>query len=215
MSQLSTFHEETINTTIVKDDIETIPNYLAKKNKLFKDVIYQVSSSSSLLKNKMKELRRMAILTHKIMLVQMFHTLWSTYLKSGTGILRATELPSMKVWPTEVKSLVTTQTTNEDEACLACVNNYLHHLNDRMEHYRNDLNRIKGQLGVDTQAIETFVQHGLETRRLEMEHKVTLVHYDYNDQVLEFEYLQLNPSKHQVRSMWNASSIDISFFSSV
>ena len=110
---------------------------------------------------------------------------------------------------------MTKQTTNEDEACLACVNNYLRHLDDRMEHYRNELNRIKGQLGVDTQAIEIFVQQGLETRRLEMEHKVTLVHYDYTDQVLEFEYLQHNPSKHQVRSVWNASLIWISFVSSV
>ena len=200
MSQLSTVHEETISWTIVKDDIEATPNYLSMKNKSFKDVIYQVSLSSSLLKNKMKELRRMAILTYKIMLTQMYHTLWSTYLKSGTGILKANELPGMKVWPTEVTALVVTQTTNEDEACLACVNNYLSHLDDRMANCRTELNRIEGQLVVDTLAIEAFVQQGLETRRLEMEHKATLVHYDYNDRVLEFEYLQHKPSKHQVRS---------------
>ncbi|CAF1083685.1 unnamed protein product [Didymodactylos carnosus] len=197
MSHLSTSRQPTISSTNVKDDIEAIPNYLSKKNKSFKDVIYRASSSSSLLKNKMKGLRRMVILMYKIMLIQIYHTLWSTYLKSGTGILKAKELPGVKVWPTEVKSLVMKQKANEDEACLACVNHYLRHLDDRMEHYRDELNRINGQLCVNTQTIETFVQQGLEARRLEMEHKVTLVHHDYNDRVLESEYLQQKPSKHQ------------------
>ena len=207
MSQLSTSRQTTISSTTVKDDIETIPNYLSKKNKSFEGVIYRVSLSSSLLKNKMKELRRMAILMYKIMLIQIYHTLWSTYWKSGTGIPKAKELPGIKVWPTEVKSLVMNQIANEDEACLACVNHYLRHLDDRMEHYRDELNRINGQLCVDTQTIETFVERGLEARRLKMEHKVTLVHCDYNDRVLESEYLQQKPSKHQVRPVWYTSSV--------
>ena len=209
MSQLSTSRQTTISSTNVKDDIEAMPNYLSKKNKSFEDVIYRVSLSSLLLKNKMKGLRRMAILMYKIMLIQIYHTLWSTYLKSGTGILKAKELPGMKVWPTDVKSLVIKQTANEDEACLACVNHYLRHLEDRMGHCRDELNRMKAQLCVDTQAIETFVQQGLQTRRLEMEHKVTLVHHDYNDRVLESEYLQQKPSKHQVRSVWYTSCVYI------
>ena len=214
MSQLCTSHKETLSSTIVKDDIEAIPNYLSKKNKSFEDFIYRVSSSSSLLKSKMKGLRRMVILIYKIRLIQIYHTLWSTYLKSGTGMLRAKELPGVKVWPTEVKSSVMKQKANEDEACLACANHYLRHLDDRMEHYRDELNKINGQLCVDTQTIETFVQQGLEARRLEMEHKVTLVHHDYNNRVLEFEYLQQKPSKHQVRSVQYTSSAWISFFSS-
>jgi hypothetical protein len=199
MSQLSTVHEETISSIIVKDDIESIPNYLSTTNESFKDVLYRVSLLSTQLKNKMKDLRRLTILTYRTRLIQMYHTLWSTYLQSGTGILKGKELPGVQVWPLEVQSLPMKPTTHE--ACLACVNNYLRQLDDRMETYRTELNTMKGPLDVNIlAAIEAFVQQGLEMRRLEMEHKATLVHYDYNDRVLEFDYLQLNPSKHQVRS---------------
>ena len=64
----------------------------------------------------------MAMLTYKIMLIQIYHTLWSTYFKSGTGILKAKELPGIKFWPAEVKSLVVKQMANEDKACLASFN---------------------------------------------------------------------------------------------
>lgn len=158
-------------------------------------------------RNYSASLRRIAILMYKIMLIQIYQKLWSTYLKSGTRILKERESPGIKVWPTEVKSSMMKQTSNADEACLACVNRYLRHLDDRMEYYRDELNTIKGRLCADTQTIQTFVQQGLGFRQLEMEHKVTLVHHDYDDRVLESEYLQQKPSKHQVRSAWDTSSV--------
>ena len=115
------------------------------------------------------------------------------------GTLKSDQSHIIIVWPTEVKSFVMKHAINEDEACLTYVNNYLHHLDDKMKQYQSELNTKKNHIRVDIQMIEMYVQQGLESLRIETEYKIALVQYDYNDHVLELEYLQNNPSKHQVR----------------
>ncbi|CAF5071144.1 unnamed protein product, partial [Rotaria socialis] len=72
-----------------------IPDYLTKKNKSFKEMIHQILSSITTTtttteeksNNNTNELRRIAILIYKIMVIQSYRYLWKNYLKSGTGQL--------------------------------------------------------------------------------------------------------------------------------
>jgi hypothetical protein len=125
-----------------------------KRNEAFEKMIYQTSS----VKHLMKELRQIAILMYTIMSIQMSHSLWTIYLKSGMGTQKSDQSHAIKVWPIEVKSLVMKQVTNEDEDCLTYVNNCLHHLDDKMKQYQTELNTKKSHIYVDTQMIEIFVQ---------------------------------------------------------
>lgn len=208
MSQLSTSHKEATISGNVNDDFEKIPSYLSKTNEAFEKTIHQISS----VKHIKKELRQIAILMYKIMSIQMSYSLWTIYLKSGIGTLNSDQPHAIKVWPIEVKSLVMKQATNEDETCLSYVNNYLRHLDEKMKRYQTELNTKKGHLNIDTHIIQMFVQQGLESYRMETEHKITLVQYDYNDYVLEMEYLQHHPSKHQVRYLTKLVFIELVFF---
>ena len=208
MSQLSTSHKEATISGNVNDDFEKIPSYLSKTNEAFEKTIHQISS----VKHIKKELRQIAILMYKIMSIQMSYSLWTIYLKSGIGTLNSDQPHAIKVWPIEVKSLVMKQATNEDETCLSYVNNYLRHLDEKMKRYQTELNTKKGHLNIDTQIIQMFVQQGLESYRMEIEHKITLVQYDYNDYVLEMEYLQHHPSKHQVTYLTKVVFIELVFF---
>ncbi|CAF4843987.1 unnamed protein product, partial [Rotaria socialis] len=76
----------------INDQLEIIPNYLTKQNIAFKKLMYQALSSittttTEKLNNNMDELRKIAILIYKIMVIQTYQYLWKIYFKSGTGQL--------------------------------------------------------------------------------------------------------------------------------
>ncbi|CAF5043546.1 unnamed protein product, partial [Rotaria socialis] len=107
----------------IKDQLEMIPDYLTKKNKSFKEMIHQILSSITTTttttteeksNNNTNELRRIAILIYKIMVIQSYRYLWKNYLKSGTGQLFIRSKTKQKlfysitlpIWPNEVKRIV-------------------------------------------------------------------------------------------------------------
>ncbi|CAF3486707.1 unnamed protein product [Rotaria socialis] len=93
MSQLSTnaTHEKDPITIMkeIRDQLEIIPNYLTKQNISFKELMHQALSSiittAEKLNTNMDELRKIAILLYKIMVIQTYQYLWKIYFKSGTG----------------------------------------------------------------------------------------------------------------------------------
>ncbi|CAF2021342.1 unnamed protein product, partial [Rotaria magnacalcarata] len=103
----------------INDQLEIIPNYLTKQNIAFKKLMHQALSSittttTEKLNSNTNELRKIAILLYKIMVIQTYQYLWKTYFKSGTGQLIApfetkqklfysTTLP---IWPKEIKTIV-------------------------------------------------------------------------------------------------------------
>ncbi|CAF3710693.1 unnamed protein product, partial [Rotaria socialis] len=73
----------------IKGQLEIIPNYLTKQNISFKELMHQVLSSmitaaataenSNKNVNNIDELRKIAILLYKIMVIQTYQYLWETY----------------------------------------------------------------------------------------------------------------------------------------
>ncbi|CAF4247803.1 unnamed protein product, partial [Rotaria magnacalcarata] len=79
----------------INDQLEIIPNYLTKQYIAFKKLMHQALSSvtttttTEKLNSNTNELRKIAILLYKIMVIQTYQYLWKTYFKSGTGQLIA------------------------------------------------------------------------------------------------------------------------------
>lgn len=83
--------------------------------------------------------------------------------------------------------------------CLTFTSQYLSDLEKKVKNYETQLNIEKRRLREHIQTIELFVQERLESFRIRIEHQIELVHYNYNDRMLEFQYLRYNPTLRQVR----------------
>jgi hypothetical protein len=213
LSQLSTSHQNQEKVTkIEKQTVEKpVPDYLLKANKSFEKLIYPLLPKTTTTSNIVEDLRQVAILIHQIMSSHILHSLWTTYLKSGMGELKGQQQltqASVLFWPLKVKSMVTKDIragTNEHDACMTFVQKRLSELEENMKQYRTELNvresRLHGYTQAIRRAIETFVQQGVDSLQRDIEHKIVLVQFDYNDRVLELEYLHHNPNEDQVR-LW-------------
>jgi hypothetical protein len=146
--------------------IDKVPNYLLDSNKAFEKTITPLLPTMTT--SDLQEFRYVAILMHKIILLDIIHSLWITYRKSGMG-----DLPSMlqanhsntNVWPTEVQSLIKQkqiQNINEDEACLMFVNNCLQKLNDKNQEYRKELHFRTSRLRNYTPRIQQTMEKYIE-----------------------------------------------------
>lgn len=217
MKQLST------NTTKPKDSffneiktaIETIPNYLTKRNKSFKHMIDQILSTMKIATtttDNMDDVRKIAILNYKIMIIQIYQLLWTTYLKAGMGQLiipsskKLSYSTTLSIWPKEIKTMILSKskkkTTNQTEICLKFVNDQLNALNYHLKQYQMELNikvnTVQGYTSIIQKIIETYIEQNLQRFRMEIEHKIELIHYDYHIEALKLEYYQLNPNSFQV-----------------
>ncbi|CAF1459789.1 unnamed protein product, partial [Rotaria magnacalcarata] len=211
MSQLSTnvTHEKDPIKIMkeIRDQLEIIPNYLTKQNISFKELIHQVLSSiittTEKLNNNMDELRKIAILIYKIMVIQTYQYLWKTYLKSGTGQLiipsetkqKLSYSTTLSVWPKEMKAIVLSNkkdTTNENEICLKFVNGHLYALQHQLKQYQQELNikanNFQGYTISIQEKLMTYIELNLNSSlSKKIEHQVELIHYDYHIQALQLE----------------------------
>ena len=188
-------------THIVNDDTEeNIPFYLSKDSKSFEHIVEHVSSSETI-----EEIRQMAILMYQLAIIHLQKSLWMTYLKSGTGKLKSciTGNVGPSIWPVEVQSMMKRLVNENDHtACLTLVNDHLSDLENQIGQYQTELTMKKNQLSNYIQTIETFVQQGLASIRLDIQHQIALVQYTYNDRILESKYLQHTPTENQVSLMY-------------
>ncbi|CAF2075353.1 unnamed protein product [Rotaria magnacalcarata] len=179
LSQLSTTcHQLTEHLDMVnKDNEQMIPYYLSNESKSFEQILNHVSSKDSV-----EELRQMALLIYQVYIIHLEKSLWVTYLKAGTGKIQVNQVDNdnminPQIWPVEVQQLHRKQSTysTDNVTCLTYVTQHLYYF----------------------QTIETFVQQGLESVRLQTEHQISIVQYNYNDCVLELQYLEHSPTSHQ------------------
>ncbi|CAF4679866.1 unnamed protein product [Rotaria socialis] len=225
MSQLSTSatHEKNPIKIMkeIKDQLEIIPNYLTKQNISLKELMHQVLSSiittAEKSNNNIDELRKIAILLYKIMVVQTYQYLWKTYLKSGTGqlivpfetkqkLFYSTTLP---IWPKEIKTIVLSNKkdkTNENEICLKFVNNQLNELQRQLKQYQQELNikanNFQGYTLSIQEKLMTYIEENLNSSlSKKIEHQVELIHYDYHIRALKLEYFQHKPNEYQKQLM--------------
>jgi hypothetical protein len=224
MSQLSTraTHKKDLIKIMkeIRDQLEIIPNYLTKPNISFKELIHQVLSSITTAEksnnnaNNMNELRKIAILLYKIMVIQTYQHLWTTYLKSGTGQLiipseikqKLSYSTTLPIWPKEIKTIVLSNNkgkTNENEICLKFVNEQLNELQRHLRSYQQELNihanNYQGYTLSIQEMLMTYIEQNLNSSlHKKIEHQVELIHYDYHIRALKLEYFQLQPNQYKV-----------------
>ena len=188
---------------------DQIPEYLQSTNKIFDQIItdHTMNSAISIVK---EDLRQISILKHKIADMKLSKKLWETYLKSGTGQWETQESNKTNVdrrmWPLQVKKMVLSKKSktidtsegspNEQKIYEITVYEHLKELNDIIEQYQNELDRMKNTLMYYTDDIEkridTFVQqHGIRLLELKFNYKIAILEYDYDVELLEREYLRL------------------------
>ncbi|CAF1006674.1 unnamed protein product [Rotaria sordida] len=138
------------------------------------------------------------------------------YLKSGTGqlIIQSKEqlncLTNLHVWPKEIKIIIKQKSikmnaTNENDIYINFISNKLHELDNQLKQYQTELNQKIISFYVNPlelqQLIETYIQQNLSSFRMEIEHKIELIHYDYYIQALKLEYYRYNPNEYQKQLM--------------
>ncbi|CAF4531987.1 unnamed protein product [Rotaria socialis] len=207
----------------IRDQLEIIPNYLIKQNISFKKSMHQVLSSmitaattenSNKNVNSIDELRKIAILLYKIMVIQTYQYLWETYFKSGTGQLMIPSETKQKlfysttlsIWPKEIKTIALSNKkdkTNENEICLKFTNGHLYALKNQLKEYQQELNikanNYPGYTLSIQEIIKTYIEENLNASLYKkIQHQVALIHYDYHIRALKLEYLRHKPNEYQV-----------------
>ncbi|CAF2831409.1 unnamed protein product [Rotaria sp. Silwood2] len=194
---------------------DKIPRYLSNKNESYEKLINTlyftiistitttITSSASVRYE--QDLRQIAELIHKIKSLEILLSLWMTYLKSGTGQLHFNQRgPS--VWPNQVKTIIkkiNNRVGNENDACMQLVQERLDKFRTKIQQYEIRLDNLKHRLQGDKdtifRTIETFIQQNQENFHQKIEHKIKLVQYDYNDRVLELQFLEQNPNEYCIK----------------
>ena len=202
----------------MKTEFETIPSYLTKRNESFQQLMRHAQSVMiTTAAVNLEELRKISILIYKIMIIQTYHLLWTTYLKSGRGQLfvPADGTTTIPIWPKELQAFFvqhsTTNQTNENDMYLTCVNSQLSELDRQLKQSKNELNtkanNLHGYTLTVQKSIEAYIEQYLRPFRTGIEHRVELIHYDYSIRTLKLEFLRHHPTAHQV----GLSPIDESF----
>jgi hypothetical protein len=92
--------------------------------------------------------------------------------------------------------------TNENESCLKLVNDRLDESDHQLKQYQTELNmkvnNFPGYTLTIQTIIETYIEQNLHSLRMEMDHKIELIYYDYHIQALKLEYFRQNPNTFQV-----------------
>ncbi|CAF4336398.1 unnamed protein product [Rotaria magnacalcarata] len=188
-------------------NINQVPSYLCSSNESFKETIHDIRPKIG--QNHLEELRHVAILMYKMLLIEKLQILWITYRKSGMGELqqsRSTKDVGLKIWPFEICSRikhVENANITDDEKCHLFVDHCQKKLNDQNEIYRNQL-RYRTSHIVDYTSpmeltIENFVKQGFMYQRIEYDCQIALVQYHYTDAVLKRQYLIENPNENQIQ----------------
>ena len=142
-----------------------------------------------------EDLRKIAILIYKIMMIQTYQLLWVTCLKFFMGqlIMPSKTQPSywtsLPIWPEDVKAIVLSTNidkANEHECCLKFVDGHLRELEHQLKQYQTQLNikanHLQSYTVLTQKTMETYIEQHLHCIRIEIEPKVELVVYDYHIQ---------------------------------
>ncbi|CAF4756126.1 unnamed protein product [Rotaria sp. Silwood1] len=206
--------EKKLPKKVKPDQLRETPKYLTKSNKSFEKRINSIWSTNTTTavassSDNLEKYRQIAIVIHRIKYIEILYSLWTVYLQSGLGQLKTHYScnglgPQLWVKPVQSMVKVTVRSgTEENEACLTYVKNGLTQLHKAIQQAHTDLHVQKNHLPNDStliqQAIERFVEENLTSLRKKIQHKIQLVHYDYEEHILKLDYLTLNPSETQIK----------------
>lgn len=195
---------------MVEINLDEIPPYLAKNNPTFAREIRAILPMTKHL----EQIRSIAILMYKLLCLEMVHSLWMIYQRSGKGELTTTTTTTTvpmdafvnrKVWPQEVYSFIPLEevkSSEDEELCLNLVHDCLRQVNEKSEEYRRELRVSTSSLSNYTPQIEEIMEKIIRRQliylRIEFDYQIALVHYSYTDQLLRRYYSSLTPTGNQV-----------------
>ena len=190
-------------------EIETIPIYLTKRNESFQQLMHHAQSAmtTNSAARDIEELRKISILMYKIMIIQTYHLLWTSYLKSGRGeLLMPADGRKISIWPKELQALfvrnTTTNQTNGNNMYLTCVHRQLSELDRLLKQnqieFNTKTNNLHGYSLTVQKSIEAYIEQNLRSFRTGIEHRIELIHYDYSIRTLKLQFLRHHPTAHQV-----------------
>ena len=160
----------------IQAEIEKVPNYLTKHNESFRQLMQQTKSTmTTTTAVNIDALRKASILIYKIMVIQTYHLLWTTYLRSGQGKLIGTSnQTTVALWPKEMKIFLpqnnTKNQTDDNESYLSLASRQWHELDRQLQ---------QNQIELNTKMTETYVEKNLRSFRMGIEHRIALINYDY------------------------------------
>ncbi|CAF3845136.1 unnamed protein product [Rotaria sp. Silwood1] len=191
MAQLSTnaTDEQEFIIKSIQNALNKIPIYLAKQNASFQQLLNQAISTIRIeaLNSHRDELRDIAILLYKIMLLQIYHRLWTTHLKSGMGqLINDSEKQfiyptNLQIWSKEIKY----------------ISELDHQLKQNQMEWNRKANNFNGYTFIVEKLMEKYIEQNLCSLHMEIEHQIELVHYDYHIQALKQAYDRHHPNEYQ------------------
>jgi hypothetical protein len=207
----------------IQDRLEQIPIYLTKENKTFQSIMDQALSmmniSSAEKDNIHDDLQHISILIYKIHILSMYHSLWTTYWKSGLGqLIKQQEhylVYSLKIniWPKEIKQIITAtmdeQHTDTDTNSMDLVCYHRQELEKQLKQmqiqWNEKVNHFVGYNLKVEQLLQDYINQNLHEFQKEIEHKIKLVTYDYRIEAMKQEFNRQNPTEYQVSLFYDFS----------
>ena len=148
--------------------------------------------------------RHAAVLTHHLTILTLEQSLWTCYLKCGTGTLTSS-ITDRIFWPA---SVVAERTSDHD--CLEFVQRRLRDLENEErtlhEQWSQKITQIDDYEGIWARPIQAFVVEQTESSRQNIHHQIEMVEFDYQAYRLEGDFLKESPSKAQVQSLFSPLS---------
>ena len=137
----------------------------------------------------------------QIELTQLHLKRWTRYYEIGS---------QQQIWSKEIVKLFTMKKIDENEYKIY-VEKYLNELNRKLELLQQQMNTLKEDC---PHLLEEFIQtYRLLPWKMKSDCHLTQFEYDYQDQLLEREFLSLQPTKEQVYQYFFVTSLEILFFS--
>lgn len=198
-------------------DEELIPDYLQQTNSTFLEFLlkHQLTMDRD-------GVQQLALLRHRIVLNNLDRTRWTVYFNASTGrwdteeSRKAKNVVDRRLWPAEVKEKLAvklnksidtiTMTEDDQQMCEHLIHEHLQNIDrtlaDYHQQYRVEEQRLSSGIEHIDQAIDIFVQQQpiLRWHQLRSNSYMVLLRYAYDIQLLEREYLHLQPTETQVRS---------------
>lgn len=220
MSQLSTNanYESDFIRKSIQNIFQKTPVYLTKRNQSFQQILNQVLSANGIESSDYhrNELRKIALLIYKRKVLQMYHLLWTTYLKSGIGqLMNDSEqqfnypTTNLQIWPKELKTILNSRNiheTNENKVYMNFTQDYInefdHELKQNQTEWNRQVNSFNGYTLNIEKFLENYIEKNLSTLHMEIEHQIELVYFDYHIQAIKQEYNRHNPNEYQVFSFF-------------
>ena len=200
------------------DNKDLLPEYLSVRNPFFDQMAQKLIHMNKPID--VNILRQMTFFQHQIAHFNQLHHLWSAYLRAGIGSLKddndnseeqqqqdVAKQIDRRYWCEEVKSLIEEQLNLTEEerhcACQDLVYKRLHEYLEKIRLYEYQINQTKEDLPYWTSTIEegiqTFVQHyGINPLQIKYKHQIAVLTCEYEDQILQRQYQQQNPTAYQV-----------------